>query len=96
MPPIWYDAGSFKLYFYRREEHRLPHVAVLTGRRRRATIAIETGAVLAGKLSAQELRAVKDVLATHTDEALAAFEAARTHQPVIRLSDARTTDGGEK
>jgi hypothetical protein len=85
MSPIWYDAGGFKLYFYSREEHRLPHVAVMAGRRRLATVAVETGEILAGSLTTQQHRRIRKLLAEHTAEALAAFEAALRQGPIVRL-----------
>ena len=85
MPPIWYDGGDFKLYVYTREEHRLPHVSVMVGRQRAASIAIDSGAVLAGSLPAQQLRRVRKVLQRHRVEALAAFEAGLRHELVVRL-----------
>ena len=92
MPPIWYDAGSFKLYFYSREEHRLPHVAVMAGRQRLATVAVETGEILAGSLTAQQHRRIRKLLAEHTAEALAAFDAALLQEPIARL-DRKSEEG---
>jgi hypothetical protein len=60
--PIWYDAGGFKLYFYSREENRRPHVAVMAGRQRLATVAIENGEILAGSLTTQEHRRIRKLL----------------------------------
>ena len=85
MTPIWYDGGEFKLYFYSREEHRLSHVAVMAGRRRLATVAVETGEILAGSLTAQQHRKIKKLLARHADSAVAAFEAALRQEPIARL-----------
>ena len=88
MPPIWFDGGGFKLYFYSREEHRLPHVAVMSGRRRLATVSIETGEILAGSLTAQQHRAVRKLLAVHAADALVAFETAMRGDPIVRLDRA--------
>ncbi|WP_341924599.1 DUF4160 domain-containing protein [Nocardioides psychrotolerans] len=94
MSPIWFDGGSFKLCVYNREEHQRPHVAVMAGRRRLATVAVETGQVLAGSLSPQQHRTIKRLLAEHTQEALAAFEAGLRHEPVVRL-DRRPQEGDQ-
>ncbi|GAB3199718.1 hypothetical protein GCM10027062_17150 [Nocardioides hungaricus] len=113
MAPIWYDGGGFKLYFYSREEHRLPqyvlrkgsavatpfstrtHVAVMMGRRRLATVAVESGEILAGSLTAQQHRRIRRLLAEHRAEALAAFESALRQEPVARL-DRKPEDGEER
>jgi hypothetical protein len=92
--PIWYDAGGLKLYFYSREEHRRPHVAVMAGRQRLATVAIENGEILAGSLTTQEHRRIRKLLAEHTDEALAAFSAALRHESIARLGR-ESEEGGE-
>jgi Domain of unknown function (DUF4160) len=85
MSPIWYDAGGFKLHFYSREEHSLPQVAVMAGRRRLATVAVETGEILAGSLTTQQHRRIRKLLAEDTAEPLAAFAAALRQAPIVRL-----------
>ncbi len=91
-PPLWYDPGSFKLYVYSRKEHRRPHVAVMAGRRRLATVAIDTGEILAGSLTAQQHRRIRRLLAAHATEAAEAFEAALRQEQIVRLD----REGGEK
>jgi len=85
MPPIWYDGGSFKLCVSTREEHRLTHVAVMAGSQRLATVDVVSGEILAGSLNAALHRRIRKLLAEHTEEAVAAFEAGLRHEPVGRL-----------
>lgn len=95
MPPIWYDAGGFKLCVYNREEHQLPHVAVMAGRQRLATVAVETGEILAGSLTVRQHRQIRKILSEHTEEAIAAFEAGLRHEAIVRL-DRKSEQGGDE
>ncbi|MGH8932432.1 MAG: DUF4160 domain-containing protein [Egibacteraceae bacterium] len=67
------------LWFYYQEEHQLPHVAVRG--EHRATIALDTGDVLAGYLPPKLHRTIRRFLAEHRDQAYAAWEATRRAEP---------------
>lgn len=75
---------GYGLYFYYGERHRRPHVDVRRGSDH-ATVDIVTGEVLAGQLPPTVLRAVRDLLTSHQQQALEAFHAALEHRPPGRL-----------
>ncbi len=73
MSPRWASIGNCDLYFYAAERHRRPHVDV-RGPDFNATLDIETGEVLAGRLPTGELRRVRRLLDQHRELALEAFQ----------------------
>jgi hypothetical protein len=79
MSPRWSTVAGYGLYFYAAERHRRPHVDVRRGTEH-ATLDLETGEVLAGELPPRVLRAVREVLAAHREEAIAAFHATLEHR----------------
>ena len=79
MSPQWASIGSTKLYFYGAEPHRRPHVDV-RGPGFNATLDVETGEVLAGRLPAKQLRQVRRLLEEHRELALEAFHRAFRHE----------------
>ncbi len=78
MSPRWASVGPWTLYFYAMERHQRPHVDV-RGPGFNATLDIETGEVLAGRLPAAGLRAVRGLLNVHRGLALEAFEKTLAH-----------------
>lgn len=62
---------------------------MMAGRKRLATVAIESGRILAGRLTPQQHREVRRILILmeHREAALAAFEAGIRHESVARLDD---------
>ncbi len=78
MSPRWASVGPWKLYFYAMERHQRPHVDV-RGAGFNATLDIETGEVLAGRLPAAGLRTVRALLNDHRSHALEAFEKTLAH-----------------
>lgn len=79
MSPRWATVAGYGLYFYAEERHQRPHVDVRRGGEH-ATLDVETGEVLAGALPPRVLKAVRALLATHREQAVAAFEATRKHR----------------
>jgi hypothetical protein len=77
--PRWTTVAGYGLYFYADERHRRPHVDVRKGTQR-ATVDVLTGEVLAGELPPRVLRAVRQLLDQHRDEALRAFHATLEHR----------------
>ncbi len=77
--PRWAEIAGHTLWFYYQEEHQRPHVAVRG--EHRATVALDTGEVLAGRLPPKLHRQVREVLAEYSDEAYAAWEAVRRAEP---------------
>lgn len=67
------------LWFYYREEHQRPHVAVRG--EHRATLDLETGELLAGHLPPKLHRTIHGFLADHREEARAAWRATRQGHP---------------
>jgi hypothetical protein len=91
MSPRWATVAGYDLYFYAAERHQRPHVDV-RGPDGRATLDIRTGEVLAGRLPARVLRAVKTVLDAHRTRALEAFQAALEHRPFDSLETLEDDD----
>ena len=58
-------------------------------------VSIDTGEVLAGSIPPKMLRRIRRILAEHPDEALAAFQAALSHNAVTRLEPTRVQTKGE-
>lgn len=87
MSPRWAEVAGYALYLYFDEPHLRPHIAVRQGRSRVATVDVQTGQLLAGELPPKALRAVQQLLATHRDEAIAAFERTLRHDFPGRLGD---------
>ncbi|HEX9889937.1 MAG TPA: DUF4160 domain-containing protein [Nitriliruptorales bacterium] len=79
MSPRWAEVAGHTLWFYYREEHQRPHVAVRG--EHHATIDLNTLEILAGGLPPNVYRAVRRFLAHHRDEAFAAWEASRRGEP---------------
>jgi hypothetical protein len=79
MSPRWASVGPCHLYFYAHERHRRPHVDV-RGPGFDATLDVETGELLAGRMPPQLLAEVRRLLRRHRREALAAFEATLAHE----------------
>lgn len=75
MSPRWATVAGHTLWFYYREEHQRPHVAVRG--EHRATLDLETGELLAGYLPVKLHRALRRFLAEHRDDAWAAWRATR-------------------
>lgn len=78
MSPHRASIGSAKLYFYGSEPHRRPHVDV-RGPGFNATLDVQTGEVLAGRLPTKVLRQVRQLLERHRELALEAFDRAFRH-----------------
>ncbi len=79
MSPRWASIAGHTLWFYYREEHQRPHVAVRG--EHRATLDLETGEILAGQLPAKLHRTLRDFLAEHRDQARAAWKATQRGEP---------------
>jgi hypothetical protein len=77
--PRWAEVGGHGLWFYYREEHQAPHIAVRG--EHRATVRLEDGAILAGHLPTKLHRAIRRFLVDHHHEALAAWDAAQRREP---------------
>lgn len=77
--PRWAEIEGHSLWFYYHEEHQRPHVAIRG--EHRATVALDTGDVLAGHLPPKLHRAVRRFLSEHRDAAYAAWEATRRREP---------------
>jgi hypothetical protein len=77
--PRWAELAGHTLWFYYQEEHQHPHVAVRG--EHRATIALDTGEVLAGYLPPKLHRTIRRFLVEHRDQAYAAWEATRRAEP---------------
>lgn len=77
--PKWAEIAGHTLWFYYREEHQRPHVAVRG--EHRATLDLQTGEVLAGSLPTKLHRTIRSFLADHREEAMAAWEATKQALP---------------
>lgn len=73
--PRWAEVAGHSLWFYYHEEHQRPHVAVRG--EHRATVALDTGEVLAGRLPPKLHRGVREFMSEYRNEAFAAWEAVR-------------------
>lgn len=73
--PRWAEVAGHTLWFYYREEHRRPHVAVRG--EHRASLDLHTGEILAGRLPPRLHRIIVRYLREHAEEALAGWEAVR-------------------
>jgi hypothetical protein len=73
------NIGESALYFYAHERHQRPHVDVRSPGFN-ATLDIETGEVLAGRLPNQVLRDVRATLRDHREHALEAFTKTLRHE----------------
>lgn len=85
--PRWAEVAGHSLWFYYHEEHQRPHVAVRG--EHRATVALDIGEVLAGRLPPQLHRSIRVFLTEHQVEATAAWEAVRRGEPPSRIPDRR-------
>jgi hypothetical protein len=79
LSPQWATVAGHTLWFYYREEHQRPHVAVRG--EHRATIDLETLEILAGNLPANVYRRIRKHLMEHRDDALAAWRASQRREP---------------
>ncbi|MGH8901794.1 MAG: DUF4160 domain-containing protein [Egibacteraceae bacterium] len=77
--PRWADLAGHTLWFYYQEERQRPHGAVRG--EHRATVALDTGEVLAGYLPPKLHRAIRHFLAEHRGQAYAAWEATPRAEP---------------
>ena len=75
MSPRWASVAGHTLWFYYREEHQRPHVAVRG--EHHATIDLETLEILAGNLPANVYRRIRKHLMDHHNEALGAWRASQ-------------------
>lgn len=82
--PRWAEVAGHSLWFYYQEEHQLPHVAVRG--EHRATLALGTGKILAGRLPPKLHRTIRRFLDDHRGEAYEAWEATRRAQPPGNVS----------
>jgi hypothetical protein len=73
--PRWAEIAGHTLWFYYHEEHGRPHVAVRG--EHRASVALDSGEILAGRLPPKLHRSVQRFLADNRGEAYAAWEACR-------------------
>lgn len=76
--PRWATVAGHSLWFYYREEHQRPHVAVRG--EHRATVDLSTGEILAGTLPVKLRRSIREFLVEHRTEAQAAWEATQRGQ----------------
>ncbi len=95
MAPRFAEVDGLSLYLYHSEPHKRPHIAVRRGRQALATVDIETGEVIAGKLSAQEERSVRRLLDENRTAFRDAFEKALRHENPGTLDDSGTTTEGD-
>lgn len=85
MSPRWAEVAGYALYLYFDEAHHRPHIPVRQGKARMATVDLETGELLAGRLPPKALHAVQHLLAEHRQEAITAFERTLRHEFPGRL-----------
>lgn len=81
------EVAGHSLWFYYHEEHQRPHVAVRG--EHRATVALDTGEVLAGRLPPKLHRSVREFLSEHRHEALDAWDTVRHGEPPRRIPHGR-------
>ena len=91
MSPRRATVAGYGLYFYAAERHERPHVDVRRGGEH-ATIDLVTGEVLAGTLPPRVLRAVRELLTEHRDDALQAFMATLEHRFPGSLDERRSDE----
>lgn len=82
--PCVYDRDGVQIYLYNPPEHPPPHVHVFA-RGLEGILAIETGALIAGKLKGRDLRYTQEVVAKHREALLQGFRDALAYKSPQRI-----------
>lgn len=82
--PCVYDRDGIQFYLNFTPGHLVPHVHVYA-RGREASLSIETGELLIGRLTSSDLRYAQRVIAANRAKLLQGFAAAANHQRPERI-----------